>query len=40
VPLRELTAADVRSALIMLAVTRATRTLSMTHAALARDQAR
>ena len=36
VPLRELTAADVRSALIMLAATRATRTLSMTHAALAR----
>ena len=36
VPLRELTAADVRSALIMLAATRATRTVSMTHAALAR----
>jgi integrase len=36
VPLRELTAADVRSALIKLATTRATRTVSMTHAALAR----
>ena len=36
VPLRELTAADVRSALTMLATTRATRTVSMTHAALAR----
>ena len=36
VPLRELTAADVRSALIKLAITRATRTVSMTHAALAR----
>jgi hypothetical protein len=29
VPLRELTAADVRSALIMLAATRATRTVSV-----------
>jgi integrase len=37
VPLRELTAADVRSALITLATTRATRTMSMTHAALARS---
>jgi len=36
VPLRELAAADVRSALIKLATTRATRTVSMTHAALAR----
>jgi hypothetical protein len=36
VPLRELAAADVRSALIMLAATRATRTVSMTRAALAR----
>ena len=36
VTLRDLTAADVRSALIMLAATRATRTVSMTHAALAR----
>jgi integrase len=36
VPLRELTAADVRSALTMLAATRATRTVSMTRAALAR----
>jgi integrase len=35
-PLRELTAADVRSALTMLAATRATRTVSMTRAALAR----
>jgi len=34
--LRELTAADVRSALIKLAATRATRTVSMTHAALVR----
>ena len=31
VPLRELTTADVRSALIELATTRATRTVSMTH---------
>jgi len=36
VPLRELTAADVRSALIKLAATRATRTVSMTRAALGR----
>jgi integrase len=36
VPLRQLTAADVRSALIKLAATRATRTVSMTHAALVR----
>jgi len=36
VPLRELTAADVRPALIMLAATRATRTVSIAHAALAR----
>jgi hypothetical protein len=36
VPLRELTAVGVRSALIKLATTRATRTVSMTHAALAR----
>ena len=36
VSLRELTAADVRSALTKLAATRATRTVSMTHAALAR----
>jgi integrase len=35
-PLRELAAADVRSALIKLAATRATRTVAMTHAALAR----
>lgn len=34
--LEPLTAADVRSALIMLAATRATRTVSMMHAALAR----
>ena len=36
VPLRELTAAEVRSALTKLAATRATRTVSMTHAALVR----
>src|SRR5215468_776813 len=36
IPLRELTAADVWSALTKLATTRATRTVSMTHAALAR----
>jgi integrase len=36
VPLRELTAADVRSALNKLAATRATRTVGMTHAALTR----
>jgi integrase len=36
IPLRDLTAANVRSALIKLGATRSTRTLAITHAALAR----
>src|SRR6516162_916810 len=40
VPLRELSAANVRTALKNLAATRATRTVAMTHAGLAGHQAR